>query len=103
MFVLTDRKRYAKADDDDTSQHCLDPYSLDHFTSAIIQYVVIPPGGPGQYAISQSVTFGNKDGTAFPWQWFLINVGLHFLWEVVENTPCCIYYFRKTGHLWCHF
>merc|ERR1719242_944009 len=85
------------ADDQGTSQHCFDPYSLDHFTSAVFQYIVIPPGGPGQYCISQSINFGNSDGTTFPWQWFLINSCLHFLWEIGENLPCCIYYFRASG------
>ena len=87
---------YCQADSGGTSQHCFDPYSLDHFTSSVFQYVVIPPGGPGRYAISESVTFGLAKG-AFPWQWFLINCGIHLLWEIGENTPCCIHYFRSSG------
>ena len=89
---------YGKADDDDTSQHLLDPYSLDHFTTGVIQYIIAPPYGPGQYcAFGEEWTFGNKDGTNFPWQWFLINVSGHTAWEIFENTPCCIYYFRQSG------
>lgn len=89
--------RHGGADDNNTSQHCFDPFSLDHFTSAIFLYIVVPPGGPGQYCISESLTFGNPDGTTFPWQWFLINSLIHLSWEIIENTPCCIHYFRSSG------
>mmetsp|Transcript_68533 Transcript_68533/g.61572 ORF Transcript_68533/g.61572 Transcript_68533/m.61572 type:complete len:217 (-) Transcript_68533:79-729(-) len=88
---------YSKADDDDTSQHLLDPYSFDHFAFGVIQYMVIPPYGAGQYCVYQPLTFGNEDGSNFPWQWFLINVSIHLSWELGENTPCIIYYFRQSG------
>ena len=88
---------YGKADQSDTSQHLFDPYSLDHLTSGVIQYILLPPYGPGQYCVDQSLTFDNPNGTKFPWEWFLINVGGHTLWELIENTPCCIAYFRTSG------
>ena len=59
--------------------------------------MLIPPYGPGQYCVNKSITFGNGDGTNFPWQWFLINVAIHLSWELGENAPCIIYYFRQSG------
>lgn len=67
---------YGKADDDDTSQHLLDPYSFDHMTSGIVQYMVFPPGGTGVSRFN--------DDTSTIWMWFGINIALHAFWEFCE-------------------
>merc|ERR1719242_2868354 len=67
---------FGLADDEGTSQHCFDPYSMDHFTSAVFQYIVIPLGGPGQYCISDSVVNSITDqflnATAYVMTWMLV-------------------------------
>ncbi len=51
-----------------------------HITAGIFQYLLIPPGGKGT-----------------SWIWYIINLGVHFAWELFENSPCIIVNFRKSG------
>ena len=84
---------YCKADDDETSQHLLDPYSLDHLTAGMMQYIVIPPGGP----LTKLAGMRQRSNLQRVLWWFVINLVVHVLWEFVENTPCVIYYLRSSA------
>ena len=86
---------YPKAEGEDSSQHLTDPYTIDHITFAILQYILLPFYGPGKYCMFPLNSCSSVE--MFPWKWFWIHVVLHLIWEILENTPCFIQYLRTSG------
>lgn len=77
---------FHQINNNDTSQHLFDPYSLDHFSFGILQYMLIPP------------FYWRRKGEKKSCYWFWINFVLHTIWEFFENTPWIISTFRSNGY-----
>lgn len=75
------------------SQALFDPYSLDHFTSGIILYLlselII------EFDMAKIAILGTIDDDVY-WA-FLVTSLIHLMWEIVENTPCIVAKFRDGG------
>lgn len=68
---------------DDQSQHLFDPWTFDHISAGMIQFLIIPFGGP------------HKNDTSTILTWYLVNLGVHIGWELLENSPLLIWWFRQ--------
>jgi len=72
----------------DQSRALLDKYSLDHFCFGVIEYLVIAVG------IADCRMYTCDDF----WLWFWVGLALHFLWEIIENTPLVVKLLRQGDH-----
>lgn len=76
------------ANSEETSKHLFDPWSFDHMTAAVFQMIFIPPFGTGTYT---TVDWATVSGCGqFSIQWYVVNLTLHTMFEVIENTEYVI-------------
>jgi len=74
----------SEIDSSETSQHLFDPFVFDHVTGGALLYILVPLGG---------INFHAKNNMKF--QYYFINLFIHIMHELIENTPCIIFWFRS--------
>eukprot|EP01083_Nonionella_stella_P174176 603091_1 len=87
VWGKNERKCWHSKIDHEHSQHWFDPWTFDHVSSGILQFILIPPLWKNTVdhvngQIGASIT------------WWLLNICVHIGWELFENSPLILWFFR---------